>query len=81
MGNLDSHMQKNETGLLSYTIHKNQLRMGQLKMDLEHRLGTIKLLEENIGWTAFDINCGNIFLDPSPKAKENKSKNKQMGPN
>ena len=26
-GKLDSHMQKNETGPLSYTIHKNKLKM------------------------------------------------------
>ena len=30
----------------------------------------IKLLEKNIGRTPFDINCSNIFLDQSPKAKE-----------
>ena len=38
---------------------------------------TIKLLEENIGRTLFDINCSNIFLDLSfivmeIKAKTNK---------
>ena len=27
VGKLDSHMQKNETGPLSYTIHKNQLKV------------------------------------------------------
>ena len=43
------------------------------------RLDTIKLLEENTGRTLFDINCNNIFLNPSLKG--NKSKNKQMGPN
>ena len=35
---------------------------------------TIKLLEEYIGKTLFDINCRNIFLDQSPKAKEIKAK-------
>ena len=39
---------------------------------------TIKLLEEYIGRTFFDINCNNVFLDQSPKAKEIKAKiNKQ----
>ena len=42
--------------------------------DLNVRLETIKLLEENISRTLFDINHSNIFLDQSPKAKEIKAK-------
>ena len=42
--------------------------------DLNVRLDTIKLLEENTGRTLFDINHSEIFFDPPPKA--NKSKNK-----
>ena len=42
--------------------------------DLNVKLETIKLLEENIRRTLFDINHGNIFLDLSPKAKETKAK-------
>ena len=38
--------------------------------DLNVRLKTIKLPKENIGRTLFDINCSNISLDLSPKAKE-----------
>ena len=34
----------------------------------------LKLLEENISKTFSSINCGNIFLDQSPKAKEIKAK-------
>ena len=49
--------------------------------DLNVRPETIKLLEENMGRTLLDINCSNIFLGLSPKAKEIKTKNKQMGPN
>ena len=41
---------------------------------LNIRPETIKLLEENIGRTLFDINCSNIFLDLCPKAKETKAK-------
>ena len=38
------------------------------------RPGTIKLLEENIGRTLFDINCSSIFLDPSPRVMKIKTK-------
>ena len=41
--------------------------------DLNVRPETIKLLEENIDGTLFDINCSNIILDQSPKAKEIKA--------
>jgi len=46
VGKLDSHVQKNETGTLSYTIHENQPKAGQ---NLNIRPESIKLLEENIG--------------------------------
>ena len=42
--------------------------------DLNVILDTIKLLEENIGRTHFDINHRNIFLPPSPRVKEIKTK-------
>ena len=48
--------------------------------DLNVRLDTIKLLEENIGRTLFDINYSNMFLDRSLKTKEIKAKDKQIGP-
>ena len=35
---------------------------------------TIKLLEENIGKTLFDINCSKIFFDPPPKVMKIKTK-------
>ena len=49
--------------------------------DLKVRLNNIKFLEENIDRTPFDINCSNIFSEPSPRVMEIKNKNKQMGPN
>ena len=44
--------------------------------DLNVRHNTIKLLEENIRKTFFDINHSNIFL--VSQGKRDKSKNKQM---
>ena len=35
--------------------------------DLNVRPDTIKLLEENIGRTLFDVNCSKIFFDPPPR--------------
>ena len=35
--------------------------------DLNVRLDTIKLLEENRGRTLFDINHSKIFFDPPPE--------------
>ena len=49
--------------------------------NLNVRPETIKLMEENIGKTLFDINHSNIFWYLSPKARETNAKNKQMGPN
>ena len=42
--------------------------------ELNVRLDTIKLLEENIGRTLFDINHSKIFSDPPPRVMEIKTK-------
>ena len=42
--------------------------------DLNVRWDTIKLLEENIGRTLFDINHSKIFFDPPPRAMKIKTK-------
>ena len=42
--------------------------------DLNVRLDVIKLLEENIGRTLFDINQSKIFFDPPPTVMEIKTK-------
>ena len=42
--------------------------------DLNVRPDTIKLLEENIGRTLYDINHRKILLDPPPREMEIKTK-------
>ena len=60
---------KLEYSLTPYTkINSNWIR------DLNIRLDTIKLLEENIGRTLFDINHSKIFFDPPPRVMEIKTK-------
>ena len=69
-GKMDSHMEKNEIRTLSNTIHRNKLKWNK---DLHVTLVTIKLLEENIGRTFFDINHSKIFFDPPPRVMEIKT--------
>ena len=45
--------------------------------ELNVRLKTMKLLQENIGGKISDISLSNIFSDKSPQARE--TKNKQVG--
>ena len=47
--------------------------------DLNISCDTIKALEENTGRKISDIPCSNIFTDMSPRARDIKEKNKQMG--
>ena len=47
--------------------------------DLNVRLKTIQLPEENIGKTLSDVNHSRILYDSPPRVME--TKNKQMGPN
>ena len=68
---LDSYRQKNETGPLSYTIHKNNLKWIKV---LDVIPETIKILEESTGSNSSDISHSNIFLDVSPEARETKEK-------
>ena len=42
--------------------------------DLNVSLDTVKLLEENVGRTLFDINHSRIFFDPPPRVMEIKTK-------
>ena len=71
LGKLDSDMQKNETGPLSYTIHKklNSKRMKELSVRQE----TIKILEEGTGSNLFDLGHSNVLLVLSSEPRETKA--------
>ena len=71
LGKLDSHMQKNEIRTLPNTIHKNNSKWIK---DLNIWPDSIKLLEENIGRTLYDINHSKILFDPPPREMEIKTK-------
>ena len=60
----------NEIRTFSNTIHKNK-QIGIKGLNV--RLDTIKLLEENIDRTLFDINHSKIFSKPSPRIMEIKT--------
>ena len=60
---------KLERSLTSYTkMNSKWIR------HLNVRPGTIKLLEENIGRTLFDINHSKLFFDPPSRVMERKTK-------
>jgi len=71
LGELDSHMQKNETGPFPYTTQKNRLKWMK---DLNVRQESIKILEENTSSNLFNLSHSNFLLDMSPKARETKAK-------
>lgn len=60
LGKLDIHMHKNESGSLSYTTHKNQLKIYER---LKLRPKIVKLLQENIGRNIHNIGCSNDFMN------------------
>ena len=73
LGKLDSNMQKNEPGSLSYAINSKWMN------DLNVRLEAIKILEEKTGKNLFALCPSNFLLDTSPKGKGIKSKNELLG--
>ena len=69
LGKLDSDIQKNEPGPLSYTIHKNKLKMHE-----RPKCKGIKTLEKKAGKNLFDLSCSNFLLNTSLEARETKAK-------
>lgn len=72
LGKVDSHRQKDESGLLSYTVYE-KINSNWVK-DMNMRPEILKLLGENTVGKFFDVNLGNDFFDLSPKAKATKAK-------
>ena len=72
LGKLDSDMQKNEPGPLSYTIHK-KINSKWMK-DLNIRQETIKTLQEKTGNNLFNLSRSNFLLDTSQEAREIETK-------
>ena len=70
LGKLDSNMQKNEPGPLSYTIHKKSKWM----KDLNIRQEAIKILKEKAGKNLSDLGHSNFLLNTSPEERETKVK-------
>ena len=68
---LNIHMQKNATRPLSFTIHKDKLKMDE-RSNCDN--DSIKILEENTGNTLFELGHSNFLQDTSTKAKETKAK-------
>ena len=70
LGKLESHIQKNETRPLSYTIHK----MNQNELDLNTRPETIKNTQKNTDSTLFDAGLSNIFFGSGYSGKGTNAK-------
>ena len=68
--NLDSHMQKNETGPF---LHHTQ-KLTQWIKDLNEITETTKLPEENKGSNLLDSSLSDEFLDLSPQARATRAK-------
>ena len=77
LGDLDKYMQNKvelDHQLTAYTkINSRWIKGLNISCD------TIKVLEEHIGSKISGIPHSNIFTDTSPRAREIKKKNKQMG--
>ena len=70
LGELDRNMKKNETGPLSYNIHKNRLKMdGRPKCET----GNHHILQENTGSNLFDPGRSRFLLDMALDVREIKA--------
>ena len=71
LGELDSNMQKDDTRPLSYTIHKNKLKMDEAP---ECETGNHQNPRGESRKNLSDLSRSNFLFDTSPKARELKLK-------
>ena len=71
LGKLDSDMQKNEPGPLSYTIHKNKLKMDERP---KCKTGSHQNPRGESRQNFFDLAHSNFSLNTSLEARETKAK-------
>ena len=64
-------MQKNELAPLSYTVHKNKLKMDEKP---KHKTGSHQNPRGETGKNLFDLGCSNFLFNTSPEARETKAK-------
>ena len=73
VGKLGTHMQKNETRALSFTIHKDKLKMDE-RSKCETRFHQNPRGEHRQQTPFFELGHSNVLQDTSMKAKETKAK-------
>lgn len=77
LGKVNIHTQENKIRPLSYTTHRNQIK-------IQFKTETVKLLEENIGYKLLDIGLGNYddhhhhYFKFDTKSKGNKNKQVEL---
>ena len=71
---LDSYIAE-ECNWTTFFYHtQKEIQNSKWMKDLNMRLETIKILEENIGSNPYNVGQSNLFHDTSPKARETKDK-------
>ena len=71
LGKLDSEMQNNEPGPLSYTIHKNKLKMDERR---QCKTGSYQNPQGESRQNLFDLGHSNFLFNTSLEARETKAK-------
>ena len=76
LGKLDSDMQKNEPGPLSYSINKTKLKIDERP---KHKTGSHQNPRGASRQNLFDLGHSNFLLSTSPEARKQKAKMNYWG--